>query len=264
MRSHLVSLIAVVGIFILALSGCTAPLITLPCYDLPGTEETCDNGNPAENPQIKLDWLCDECVSVRQGFAPLVVSFWVAGINPDPNSPVLWEIEALNSGIRDSEFTKPEEQLNYTFETEDVYVITATYKNINIDPIEIRVDVNEVEANWSTPWIRGELCDARIHMLADPEINREVPYFIEVIVKRVGLEAITIRDWVPYRLRYPEHVHGHRIAPHKSPDPYKFPAQLEPQVIRFDGAGMLNFVWDVDVKCIHPNRFEELKITTRL
>ena len=32
--------------------------------------------------------------------------------------------------------------------------------------------------------MRGELCDARIHMLADPEQEREVPYFIEVIVKK--------------------------------------------------------------------------------
>jgi len=251
--------------FSLSLIGCTTSQFELPCIDLPGTEATCDENATGDEPaSIQLQWDCAECVSVRQGYAPLSVSFWIDGISPDPEAPILWEIESLNAQFTEKEFTKSSEKLNYIFESEDVYSVRAFYNQLEIDPLEIRVDVNEVEANWSTPWIRGELCDARIHMLADPEHEREVPYFIEVIVKKDGLEAIKIRDWVPYKLRFPEHVNGYRITPYKAPKPYRFPAQIEPQVILFDAAGPLNQVWDVEVQCLHSNKFEEMTLSTRL
>jgi hypothetical protein len=165
-------LIVIGALHSIGLLGCSEPLLNLPCYDLPGTPETCDSEEPNKpNQVIQIEWECIDCTSIRQGFAPLVLSFWVAGIKPNSDPPILREIRGLNAKSLEKEFTKATERLEFTFDSEGVYAISATYLKTTFEPIEVRVDVNDTEAQWSTPWIRGELCDARIHMLADPDVE---------------------------------------------------------------------------------------------
>lgn len=250
---------------LILLSGCSTPLLKLPCYDLPSTPEKC--AGEASDPgaaKIEIEWSCSDCFGVRQGTAPLSVDFWLKGIQADPNEPVLWEIHGLNSNFQDRDFSKPNEKYHYAFQNQDTFQIQASYKDQKIEPVEFRVDVNEVSAKWSTPWQVGESCDARIHFLGDPENDKEVPYWIEVIIKADGLENVSVVDRVPYRVKFPEYTQSWRITPQKSVEPYRFPAQLDPQVIEFDGSGRRNLVWDVLIKCISPNGVEEHQITTRV
>ncbi len=253
------------AVLLFAIAGCSSPVLELPCFDLPSTPETCAGENPDQNSlELKIDWSCADCTGVREGTAPLRFELWLANIQIDPNEPVLWEIFGLNSNSYERDFTKPTEKFIFTFKSHDTYRVQAHYKSQKIEPIEIRVDLNEISAKWSTPWRIGSMCDSRIHFLGDPEIEREVAYWIEVVVKVDGLENVSVADRVPYRVKYPEYISNWRITPQKNVKPYRFPTQLEPQVIEFDASGRRNFVWDVFVKCISPNGIEEQQITTRI
>lgn len=188
------------GLGLLALLVVACIPIELPCYDLPGTPETCPSNGAGEQAQPKFvlrvegAWLPEAELA---GYAPLAIR---ASLEGEGDGPVLWDFGDGAKG-----WSGMNEWVKHTYELPGRYTLKAIYSS----PSSERRDEPTVELSREVVVLappagrsasvqaEGRLCDLRVVLLGQPKPNEWTDYKVELTVK-AKLDAAFVYDEAPY------------------------------------------------------------------